>query len=144
MLVRLEHANICVKNIYLMICFLETAFPDFRVRGKGLSQDGTIKWLHIGTDDTYIALQQAEKNAVSDWTPNSGKPGVNHLAYEVDEIDSLRNRLISNGFKELTVVDSHPHRKRVYFNDPEGNDWEFIQYFSEIPAERNDYDIPDS
>ena len=144
MLVRLEHANICVKDIDSMIGFLETAFPDFRVRGKGVSQDGTIKWLHIGTDDTYIALQQADKNAVSDWTPNSGKPGVNHLAYEVDEIDSLRNRLISKGFKELAVVDSHPHRKRAYFNDPEGNDWEFIQYFSEIPAERNDYDIPDS
>lgn len=144
MKVRLEHANICVKDIDLMIGFLKTAFPDFRIRGRGVNQNGTTKWLHIGTDDTYIALQQADKNAVSDWTPNSGKPGVNHLAYEVDEIDSLRNRLISNGFKELAVVDSHPHRKRAYFNDPEGNDWEFIQYFSEIPAERNDYDIPDS
>ena len=120
------------------------AFTGIRVEGKDVSQDGIIKWLQIGTEDTYSALQQAEKNAVSDWTPNSGKPGVNHLAYEVDDIDSLRNRLISNGFKELAVVDSHPHRKRVYFNDPEGNDWEFIQYFSKLPAERNDYDIPDS
>ena len=64
MLVRLEHANICVKDIDLMIGVLETAFPDFRVRGKGLSQDRTIKWLHIGTDVNYIALQLSEKNAV--------------------------------------------------------------------------------
>lgn len=21
---------------------------------------------------------------------------------------------------------AHPHRKRVYFYDPEGNDWEFV------------------
>ena len=143
MLVRLEHANICVQDIDVMIGFLKTAFPDFRVRGEG-TMKGDGRWLHIGTDDTYIALQQADKNAVSDWTPNSGKPGVNHLAYEVDEIDSLRNRLISKGFKELAVVDSHPHRKRAYFNDPEGNDWEFIQYFSKIPAERNDYDLPNA
>ena len=138
MKVRLEHANICVTDMSVMIKFLQTAFPDFRVRGKGM------KWLHIGTDDTYIALQQANKDAVSDWTPNSGKPGVNHLAYEVDDIDSLRNRLISNGFKESAVVDSHPYRKRAYFNDPEGNDWEFIEYFSSDPSKRNDYEIPDS
>jgi hypothetical protein len=32
----------------------------------------------------------------------------------------------------------------VYFYDPEGNDWEFVQYFSQNPAERNDYELPDS
>ncbi len=143
MLVRLEHANICVKDIDVMIGFLKTAFPDFRVRGEGTGKDGG-RWLHVGTDDTYIALQQANKDAVSDWTPNSGKQRVNHLAYEVDDIDSLRNRLLSKGFEESAVVDSHPHRKRAYFNDSEGNNWEFIQYFSEIPAERNDYDLPNA
>ncbi len=143
MLVRLEHANICVKDIDVMIGFLKTAFPDFRVRGEGTIKDGR-RWLHIGTDDTYIALEQANKDAVSDWTLNSGKPGVNHLAYEVDDIDSLRNRLISNGFKESGVADSHPYRKRVYFIDPEDNEWEFIEYFSSDPSKRNDYEMPDS
>jgi len=143
MKVRLEHANICVTDMSVMIKFLQTAFPDFRIRGEGGSQKG-IKWLHIGTDDTYIALQQANKDAVSNFTPNSGRPGVNHLAYEVSDIDSLRNRLISNGFKESDVVDSHPYRKRAYFNDPEGNVWEFIEYFSSDPSKRNDYQIPDS
>lgn len=127
----------------VMIKFLQTVFPDFRIRGNGTSKEG-VNWLHIETDDTYIALQQADKDAVSNWTPNSGKPGVNHLAYEVDAIDFLRNRLISNGFKESAIVDSHPFRKRAYFNDPEGNDWEFIEYFSSDPSERNDYEIPDS
>ena len=36
-----------------------------------------------------------------------------------------------------------PYRKRVYFTDPEGNDWEFVQYSSDDPAERNDYEHPD-
>ncbi|MCH9031043.1 MAG: VOC family protein [candidate division Zixibacteria bacterium] len=143
MKVRLEHANICVTDMSVMIKFLQTAFPEFRVRGEGGSQKG-VKWLHIGTDDTYIALQQANKDAVSDWTPYSGRPGVNHLAYEVDDVDSVRDRLLANGFKETTVPNSHQYRKRVYFNDPEGNDWEFIQYFSSDPAKRNDYETPDS
>jgi hypothetical protein len=31
----------------------------------------------------------------------------------------------------------------VYFYDPEGNDWEFVQYLSDDPADRNDYILPD-
>ena len=43
----------------------------------------------------------------------------------------------------IVEVHAHPHRTRVYFNDLEGNDWEFVEYHSSDPAERNDYDLPD-
>ena len=33
--IRLEHANICVRDIEAMMCFLKTAFTEFRVRGEG-------------------------------------------------------------------------------------------------------------
>ena len=33
---------------------------------------------------------------------------------------------------------AHPYRKRVYFYDPDGNDWEFIQYLSDEPSKRHD------
>ena len=62
MKMRLEHANICVSDIEAMIKFLKAAFPDFRIRGEGKSKDGK-RWLHIGTDDTYIALQEAKADA---------------------------------------------------------------------------------
>jgi hypothetical protein len=39
------------------------------------------------------------------------------------------------------VPNAHPFRRRVYFEDPEGNDWEFVQYFSADPRERNDYQL---
>jgi hypothetical protein len=39
--------------------------------------------------------------------------------------------------------DAHPYRKRVYFHDLEGNDWEFVQYLSDDPAKRHDYELPD-
>ena len=45
--------------------------------------------------------------------------------------------------RDSTVPNAHPHRKRVYFNDREGNDWEFVQYLSDDPADRNDYTLPD-
>ena len=37
MTVRLEHANLCVRDIDGMLRFLKTAFPEFRVRGEGAS-----------------------------------------------------------------------------------------------------------
>ncbi len=37
MAVRLEHANLTVRDIEGMIRFLRTAFPEFQVRGEGLS-----------------------------------------------------------------------------------------------------------
>jgi len=33
----------------------------------------------------------------------------------------------------------HPHRKRVYFLDNDGGEWEFVQYLSDEPGQRNDY-----
>lgn len=140
---RLEHANLGVRDIEAMIRFLKTAFPEFRVRGEGKSRDGT-RWVHIGTDDTYIALGEANAGSGRRWMPYAGEPGVNHLAYEVDDAESLYVRLKAAGYRESTPPNAHPHRKRVYFYDPEGCDWEFVQYFSQDPAERNDYTLPDS
>jgi catechol 2,3-dioxygenase-like lactoylglutathione lyase family enzyme len=138
---RLEHANLCVRDIDTMIRFLKAAFPEFQVRGEG-GRDGR-RWVHVGTSDTYIALNQAKADAVGQWRPYSGEPGLNHLAYEVDDAEALRARLKAAGYRESTVPNAHPHRKRIYFNDPEGNDWEFVQYFSKNPTERNDYKLPE-
>ncbi len=140
---KLEHANISVSDIDGMIKFLQTAFPEFKIRGEGKIAKVGSRWLHVGTDDTYIALQEALSDAPEKRKPYTPTPGVNHLAYEVDDVDSLRERLISGGYSESTVPNSHPHRKRIYFYDPEGNDWEFIQYFSDIMSERNDYELKD-
>ena len=43
---------------------------------------------------------------------------------------------------DSTVPNDHPHRRRVYFHDPDGNDWEFIQYLTDDPALRHDYTLP--
>ena len=141
MVVRLEHANISVRDISGMIRFLQTAFPEFRVRGEGINPAGT-RWVHVGTDDTYIALSESRVEPGS-FRPYSGAPGVNHLAYVVDDVEALRQRLVAAGYEDSTPPNAHPHRKRQYFYDSEGNDWEFVEYLSGDPAERNDYKLPD-
>lgn len=138
MSVQLEHANLTVRDVDEMIRFLQTAFPDFRIRHDETDEDGR-RWVHVGTDDTYLALNNARRAADEHWEPYSGAPGVNHLGFVVDDAEALRDRMLAAGYEESTVPNAHPHRKRVYFHDREGNDWEFVEYFSQDPAERNDY-----
>ncbi len=142
MSVRLDHANLVVRDLEGTVGFLQTAFPDFRVRGEGRSPSGG-RWLHLGNDVCYVALDQARHEAAEPWVPYAGKPGLNHLGFEVEDVEALRTRLRAAGYADSTVPNAHPHRKRVYFRDREGNDWEFVQYLSDRPEERNDYALPD-
>jgi catechol 2,3-dioxygenase-like lactoylglutathione lyase family enzyme len=139
---RLEHANISVRDMDGMVRFIQTAFPEFRVRREGPGLQGG-RWLHIGSGETYLALTEARAEPAEPWVPYGGRPGLNHLGYEVDDVDALRGRLAAAGYRDSTFPNAHPHRKRVYFHDPEGNDWEFVQYYSQDEAERNDYELPD-
>ena len=139
---RLEHANLVVRDVDATIRFLRTAFPEFRSRFDGRDSLGR-RWVHFGTDETYIALSASTVEPASRWTPYAGVPGVNHLAYEVDDAEAVRARLAAAGYEDSTVPNRHPHRKRVYFFDPDGNDWEFVQYLSDDPAKRNDYLLPE-
>lgn len=140
MTVRMEHANLCVRDVDAMLRFLQTAFPNFRIRADHTDDDGS-RWVHVGNDETYVALTEAWEPGERPFEAYSGLPGINHLGFEVDDADALRERMLAAGFEESTVPNSHSHRRRVYFLDPEGNDWEFVQYFSSDPVKRNDYEL---
>ena len=139
---QLEHANLCVLDIDGMINFLQTALPDFIIRHDETDNDGD-RWVHIGNEETYIALNNSTQKDSSDWAPYSGKPGVNHLGYMVDSVEQVRSRLQAGGYIESTVENNHLFRKRLYFYDPEGRDWEFVEYLSDKAEERNDYNLTD-
>ena len=142
MAVRLEHANLAVRDIDEMIRFVRTAFPEFWVRAEGATTAGA-HWAHVGTDDTYLNLTQATREPAERFVPYAGRPGLNHLGFEVDDVEALRSRMAAAGYEDSTVPNAHPHRRRVYFHDPEGNDWEFVEYRTADPSLRNDYSLPD-
>jgi catechol 2,3-dioxygenase-like lactoylglutathione lyase family enzyme len=143
MTTRLDHANLTVRDVDETVRFLQTAFPDFRLRAEGKKWSGE-RWLHVGNDHVYLALTQARADSGEPWVPYGGKPGTNHLGFEVDDAEALRKRMHGAGYEDTTVPNRHPHRRRVYFHDRDGNDWEFVQYLSDDPRERHDYSIPDA
>ena len=73
MCVRMEHANLCVRDIDAMIRFLQSAFPEFHVRADRTDADGS-RWVHFGNDETYLALTQADDERTVPWSPYSGQP----------------------------------------------------------------------
>ncbi len=137
---RLEHANLNVRNIEATIRFLQTAFPEFRIRYDSASANpDDDRWVHIGLDENYLAINEASIEPSEPWRPYEGSPGVNHLGYEVDDVMALRDRLLAAGYEESMSPVEHPYRKRVYFFDPDGNDWEFVEYLTEDRALRHEY-----
>jgi catechol 2,3-dioxygenase-like lactoylglutathione lyase family enzyme len=142
MAARLEHANLTVHDLEGVLRFVTVAFPEFRIRHDGVRPSG-VRWVHVGTDETYLALSQAHRSAPRAGAPYQGRPGLNHLAYEVDDVETVTTRLRSAGFQASGTADAHPYRRRAYFYDPDGNDWEFVQYLVDDPKARHDYELPD-
>lgn len=135
-----EHANITVRDLDEAVRFLTTAIPHWRVRGRGLSSPGPNQrpWLHLGDDNTYIALEQATEPEAEGRRRYRGV-GINHIGIVVDDAAAVHQRLQAAGYSEGFQADPHPQRTRLYYTDSDGNEWEFVEYFSDDPSERNDY-----
>ena len=136
---RLEHANLVVTEIEPTVRFLKVAFPDWEIRGEGRDEWAGMprRWVHLGTDETYITLNDFGRGRQRDL--QSATPGLAHLGFEVADIDTIIARLRDAGYEPDHFGPDHPHRRNAYFHDPEGLEFEFVEYFSTNPAERNLY-----
>ncbi len=138
----LEHVNMTVPDIEATAKFLMKALPNIWIRGRGSYQQDQckIEWLHVGDDANYICLNSAHSKAAPPASGHFTGPIANHAGFEVDSIEGVCNRLSAAGYGEGSLAEDHPFRKRIYFKDSSGFDWEFIEYRSDKPAERNRYD----
>ncbi len=130
----LEHANISVNNLDETVEFIQTALPEFKVRGGGESNGR--KWIHIGTDESYLALTEVRKKENG---KNYHLNGLNHLGFVVDDVTQVAERLSKKGYVRSYPLTKHQFRIRDYFLDNAGNEYEFVQYLSDNPKDRNTY-----
>lgn len=138
MLIKIEHVNLHVRQVQTAIDFLLCAFPEFTVRFDS-GADDPERWVHVGSEDYYLALSLANEAGKESRVLYSSTPGYNHLGFVVDDLEALRARLLLAGYEESTISNYHPARKRAYFFDAERNDWEFVEYLTKHKAEQNDY-----
>jgi catechol 2,3-dioxygenase-like lactoylglutathione lyase family enzyme len=131
MTVRLDHANVAVRDLDGIV-----RFRPFRIRVRA----GGAGTGSVSARRQRCRLRRALRAARE---RREGARDLNHLGFEVDDVEAVRTRLASAGYRDSTTPNAHPHRKRIYFEDADGNDWEFVQYTSADPAERNDYAIRD-
>ncbi|WP_282608823.1 VOC family protein [Pelagibius sp. Alg239-R121] len=139
-MIKLEHANLVVENIPASLEFIQTAFPDWKIRGQGkMTWHGKPRnWLHVGSDDTYLTLNDDGEGPNRDLTGH--RPGLAHLGFVVDDLDGVVSRLEAKGYEIDIKGADHPFRKNVYFLDPAGFQFEFVEYISSKAEERNLYD----
>lgn len=96
------------------------------------------EWIHLGDNDTYIAINQAKQSDLK-VDRNYDKIGINHLGFVVQNVEEIANNLLSNGYQRDFPKEVEEFRIRDYFADADGNQYEFVQYLSDKPEEKNSY-----
>jgi len=137
---RIEHINTTVPDINAAIEFIQLVAPDFTVRKDDVSDKG-YRWVHIGNDDCYLALQ-APYPGIDPQSPQLTyhNIGVNHIGLVIDDAAGTESLLLKNGFKPNGSMVTETHRKRIYFYDRSGFEWEMIEYSTRDPKEKYLYE----
>ncbi len=134
---RIEHANIVVDEIEPTLAFLQAALPHWRVRASGRSEwyGKPRKWLHFGDDYSYITLNDDGEGAPRDLKGHA--QGLAHIGFAITGLDALIKRLEKAGYTPKQPAGRAPFRRNVYYIISSGLEFEFVEYLSDIPAERN-------
>ncbi len=131
MTTRLEHFNVTVPDIDASISFIKVIAADYEVRKDEVSDRG-YRWVHIGNEESYIALQEPhpgfESMAPLETYRNHG---VNHIGLIVEDAAKIEKKLLDKGFKPNGPMIVETHRKRLYFYDQAGFEWEMVEYLSD-------------
>ncbi len=136
-MIQLEHVNLVIKDLDQSLAFYRAAFPHWRIRAKGGGEwyGKPRTWVHFGDDYQYLALNAFGEGNNRDLKGH--QVGLAHFAFVVDNIDAMIERLEKAGFPVDNPGAQEPFRRNVYFIDPDGFEVEFVQYLSDLPAERN-------
>lgn len=116
---KLEHVNITIPNLDETVAWMKDVFG-WHIRWEGEAMNGAGRTLHIGTDESYVALYQP-------YTSHPLNTGcLNHIAVVVDDIDAAE-RAVKAYFEPTSHADYEPG-KRFYFMDSAGLEFEVVSY----------------
>lgn len=136
-MLHLEHINLVVNDIPATLAFYQAALPHWQVRdqGEGAWNGKPRTWLHFGDDYQYLTFNDNGEGSPRDLLGH--QPGLAHFAFVTNNIDAVIERLEAAGYAVDKDGADEPHRRNVYFIDPNGIEVEFVQYLSDLPTQRN-------
>ena len=131
MITKIEHVNITVPDIDAAVSFLNIVAPDFKIR-KDEKPLNDKRWMHIGNKGFYFALQEAPLD-ITPIKPNQTyiNYGFNHIGLVVNNINKIEDKLIKAGYNKGIDTPKEQFRKRIYYYDNAGFEWELVEYLSE-------------
>jgi hypothetical protein len=134
-----EHVNATVQDVDLAVRYLTTALPEWGVRGGGTMDwyGKPMRWVHVGSDAHYIALQSGGEGPGVDWRGSA--TGIKHVGIVVPSLHAVVERLAAAGFALDHWGGETAHRKSVYFMLGDDFQLEFVEYRTPDPALRNVY-----
>jgi catechol 2,3-dioxygenase-like lactoylglutathione lyase family enzyme len=121
---RIEHVNVTVRDPAATAKLFEAIFG-WHIRWQGPARDGGHS-VHVGSNDTYLALYTDPAADYSDADFAKGRP-LNHIGVEVDDLDAVEACVMSVGLTPFNHDDYAPGR-RFYFFDSDGIEYEVISY----------------
>ena len=136
-MVQLEHVNIVVTDVDEALDFYGAALPHWQVRerqaGEWYGKPRT--WVHFGDDYQYLVFSDNGEGKNRDLSVH--QVGLAHFAFVTNNLDALVARMRKAGYEPDKSGADEPFRKNIYYIDPAGFEVEFVEYLSDLPAERN-------
>lgn len=123
---RLEHINLSVADAYATADVLCRAFG-WTIRWQGKTSDGGWDAVHVGGEDSYIALFAVPADAGGPPRRYSRHGTLNHIGLVVDDLSAAEARVRKAGFTPHAHHDYAPGR-RFYFEGPDGIEYEVVSY----------------
>ena len=141
MLRAMRHVGVVVKNLDRMLAFYRDilrlqVLVDFRERGEFIDTVQALKRVDVRMvklslpDGLLLELLCDDGHPPGDLpTPRLCDPGVSHVAFTVDDIESAHREFVKRGLETLSEPMTSPDGKaRLFFGrDPEGNLLELVE-----------------
>ena len=121
----LEHVNLTVSDPRATANMLCALF-DWEIRWEGESMDSGYT-LHVGDEDTYLAVYATGTPDVSDTAERHRRTGLNHIGVVVSDIEGCEARVTGAGYVPFNHSSYEPGR-RFYFLDTDNIEFEVVSY----------------
>ena len=126
---QLEHVNITVSDPKGTARMLEQIFG-WHIRWEGAAMGGAGYTLHVGNQDSYIAVYSGSDPAQTVPKADASyatRGAMNHIGIVVDDLGQIEEKVRAMGFAPHSHADYEPGQ-RFYFHDDDGVEFEVICY----------------